>query len=75
MAAIGDETLRGSGKPGPSVARAITQECQAKSPRAIGRFREVLALEPYPQLRAFAQRFGTRSSARATAFKFDFPPA
>jgi hypothetical protein len=36
-------------------------------------FREVLALDPYPQLRAFAQRFGERSSARATAFKFDFP--
>ena len=36
-------------------------------------FREVLALEPYPQLRAFAQRFGERSSAKATAFKFDFP--
>lgn len=38
-------------------------------------FREVLALEAYPQLRAFAQRFAARSSARATGYKFDFPPA
>ncbi len=36
-------------------------------------FREVLALDPYPQLRAFAQLFSERSSAKATAFKFDFP--
>lgn len=38
-------------------------------------FREVLLLDPYPALRAFAQRFGARSSARATTFQFDFPPA
>lgn len=36
-------------------------------------FREVLPLDPYPALRAFAQRFGARTSARATSFKFDFP--
>lgn len=36
-------------------------------------FREVLSLEPYRQLRAFAQRFAARSSAKATAYKFDFP--
>ena len=36
-------------------------------------FREVLSLEPYPALRAFAQRFGARTSARATPFQFDFP--
>ncbi len=35
-------------------------------------FREVLALDAYPELRAFAQRFATRSSAMATAYKFDF---
>lgn len=35
-------------------------------------FREVLSTEPYPNLRAFAERFGRRSSARATPFKFDF---
>lgn len=33
-------------------------------------FREVLSLAPYPALRAFAQRYGQRSSARATAFAF-----
>ena len=38
-------------------------------------FREVLPLDPYPQLRAFAQRFTARSSAKATAYKFDFPAA
>jgi len=38
-------------------------------------FREVLALAPYPQLREFAQRFAARSSAKATAYKFDFPAA
>ena len=38
-------------------------------------FREVLPLDPYPQLRAFAERFAQRSSAKATAYKFDFPPA
>ena len=37
-------------------------------------FREVLTLDPYPALRAYAQRFGARSSARATPSKFDFPP-
>lgn len=37
-------------------------------------FREVLPLDPYPQLRAFAERFAQRSSAKATAYKFDFPP-
>ena len=36
-------------------------------------FREVLSTEAYPQLRAFAQRFALRSSAKATAYKFDFP--
>ena len=35
-------------------------------------FREVLALDAYPELRAFAQRFATRSSAMETAYKFDF---
>ena len=35
-------------------------------------FREVMALDDYPNLRAFAERFGQRSSARATPFKFDF---
>lgn len=38
-------------------------------------FRDVLSLEAYPDLRAFGQRFATRSSARATGFKFDFPQA
>jgi len=38
-------------------------------------FREVLALDPYPHVCAFVQRFGERSSARATVFKFDFLPA
>ena len=36
-------------------------------------FREVLSLDAYPDLRAFARRFAERSSARATTFKFDFP--
>lgn len=36
-------------------------------------FREVLPLDPYPQLRAFVPRFAARSSAQATGFKFDFP--
>ena len=36
-------------------------------------FREVLSLDPYPELRAFARHFGARSSAKATGFKFDFP--
>ena len=36
-------------------------------------FRQVLSLDPYPALRAFAQRFGARTSARATAYAFDFP--
>lgn len=36
-------------------------------------FREVLTLDAYPELQAFAQRFAERSSARATSFKFDFP--
>jgi len=35
-------------------------------------FRDVLDTTPYPRLRAFAERFGQRSSARATPFKFDF---
>jgi hypothetical protein len=34
----------------------------------------VLSLEPYPALRTIAQRFAARRSARATGFKFDFPP-
>ena len=38
-------------------------------------FREVLSMEAYPSLRAFGERFGARSSAKKTAFKFDFPPA
>lgn len=37
-------------------------------------FREVLSLEAYPELRAFGQRFAARRAARATGFKFDFPP-
>jgi glutathione S-transferase len=35
-------------------------------------FREVLDTEPYPKLRAFAERFGKRSSAKSTPYKFDF---
>ena len=35
-------------------------------------FREVLAMEGYPELRAFAQRFGGRSSARGTGYGFNF---
>lgn len=38
-------------------------------------FREVLSLEAYPGLRDFRQHFAGRSSAKATGFKFDFPPA
>jgi glutathione S-transferase len=38
-------------------------------------FREVLSVEPFPALRAFAERFAARSSARETAYRFDFPPA
>ncbi len=38
-------------------------------------FRQVLSLDAYPALRAFGKRFAARSSARATAFKFDFPPS
>jgi glutathione S-transferase len=34
-------------------------------------FREVLDTAPYPRLRVFAERFGQRSSARATPFRFD----
>ena len=37
-------------------------------------FREVLRLDTYPELRAFAQRFAARSSAKATTYQFDFPP-
>jgi len=36
-------------------------------------FREVLSVEPYTSLRAFADRFALRSSAKATPYKFDFP--
>jgi glutathione S-transferase len=36
-------------------------------------FRQVPTLDAYPQLRAFAQRFAARSSAKATEFKFDVP--
>jgi len=36
-------------------------------------FREVLPTEAYPRLRGFAERFGRRSSAKATAYRFDFP--
>lgn len=36
-------------------------------------FRAVLAFDAYPQLQAFALRFGARSSAKATGFTFDFP--
>ena len=35
-------------------------------------FRDVLDTAPYPRLRAFAERFAQRSSAKATAYKFDF---
>ena len=35
-------------------------------------FREVLDTAPYPKLRAIAERFAQRSSAKATPFKFDF---
>jgi len=35
-------------------------------------FREVLDTAPYPRLRAFAERFGQRRSAKTTPFKFDF---
>ena len=35
-------------------------------------FRDVLSTEAYPNLRAFAERFGKRSSAKATPYKFDF---
>jgi glutathione S-transferase len=35
-------------------------------------FREVLDTTPYPNLRAIAERFAQRSSAKATPFKFDF---
>lgn len=38
-------------------------------------FREVLPLDAYPELVAFAQRFGARSSAKATTYAFDMPPA
>lgn len=34
-------------------------------------FREVLSTESYPALREFAERFGTRASARVTAYCFD----
>jgi glutathione S-transferase len=34
-------------------------------------FREVLDTAPYPRLRALAERFGQRSSARTTPFRFD----
>jgi glutathione S-transferase len=34
-------------------------------------FREVLATDGYPNLRAFAEKFGQRSSAKATPFRFD----
>ena len=36
-------------------------------------FRGVQSLEGYPNLRGCAERFGRRSSARNTAFRFDFP--
>ena len=35
-------------------------------------FREVLDTTPYPKLRALAERFAQRSSAKATPFRFDF---
>jgi glutathione S-transferase len=34
-------------------------------------FRQVLSTEPYQRLRGFVDSFGTRQSARATAFRFD----
>lgn len=34
-------------------------------------FRDVLPVEPYPELRAFRDRFGARASAAATAYRFD----
>jgi glutathione S-transferase len=35
-------------------------------------FREVLETDAYPRLRAFAERFARRSSAKATTYRFDF---
>jgi glutathione S-transferase len=34
-------------------------------------FREIAPLEPYPKLRAFAERYGERASARSTSYRFD----
>lgn len=36
-------------------------------------FREVLALDAYPVLGEFAQRYAGRSSAKLTAYRYDFP--
>ena len=38
-------------------------------------FRCMLAPDAYPVLRGFAQRFAGRSSAQATAYRYDFPRA
>jgi hypothetical protein len=38
------------------------------------RFRNTLDLAPYPNLVAFAQKFGERKSANATPYVFDVPP-
>jgi glutathione S-transferase len=39
------------------------------------RFRETAPLGPYPVLTRFEQEFGERSSAKATEYRFDPPPA
>lgn len=36
-------------------------------------FRPTLPLEPFPELRAFAEKFGERASAQRTPFRFDPP--
>jgi len=38
------------------------------------RFRNTLDLAPYPNLVAFAQKFGERKSAKVTPYVFDVPP-
>lgn len=37
-------------------------------------FRPTVPLDPFPRLRAFAEQFGQRASARRTPFRFDPPP-
>ena len=36
-------------------------------------FRQVVAMDAYPALRGFGERFARKSSARVTGFRFDFP--